>query len=88
MVIALLAQVADTPAGKPFAPGTPALAIPVAPVVVLTIGVNAVPIHNGGTVVAVETVLFVNTVNTAVVDTRGVVSGVAQPVTVPEINTR
>ena len=33
-------------------------------------------------------VLFDNTVNTEVVDIRGLVSGEAQPVTVPEINTR
>ena len=37
MVITSAAQVAETPAGKPFAPGTPSLAIPVALVVVWVI---------------------------------------------------
>ena len=34
MVMVLEAQVAITPGGKPFAPATPALEIPVAPAVV------------------------------------------------------
>ena len=37
IVIVLPDQVALTPAGKPFAPDTPSLAIPVAPVVVIVI---------------------------------------------------
>ena len=37
MVMILLAHDADTPAGKPFAPDTPLLVIPVAPVVLNTI---------------------------------------------------
>ena len=44
----LLAQVAETPAGNPLAPDTPELDIPVANVVVMVIGVKAVPIHNVG----------------------------------------
>ena len=43
-----LAQAADTPAGKPFAPDTPLLEIPVAPVVVWVIFVKAVLIHKDG----------------------------------------
>ena len=46
MVIILLAQVALTPAGKPLEPEPPAFDIPVAPVVVCLISVNAVLIHN------------------------------------------
>ena len=41
------AQAAETPAGKPFAPATPLLAIPVAPVVVWVKLVNAVLIQTG-----------------------------------------
>jgi len=37
IVIVLAAQVALTPAGKPFAPDTPLFAIPVAPVVAIVI---------------------------------------------------
>jgi len=48
MVMVFDAQVALTPAGKPFAPDTPALEIPVAPVVVIVISVKAVLIHNVG----------------------------------------
>jgi len=48
MVMVFDAQVALTPAGKPFAPDTPALEIPVAPVVVIVIFVKAVLIHNVG----------------------------------------
>jgi hypothetical protein len=39
------AQVAETPAGNPFAPDTPELEIPFAPVVVWVIAVKAVLIH-------------------------------------------
>ena len=58
MVIVLDANVADTPAGKPFAPVTPSFAIPVAPVVVCVIAVNAVLIHNVGDDEAALTVLL------------------------------
>jgi hypothetical protein len=51
------AQVAETPAGKPLAPATPAFAIPVAPVVVCVMGVKAVFIHNAGVELAEDTVL-------------------------------
>ena len=42
------AHVAETPPGKPLAPATPSLLMPVAPVVVWVIAVNAVLIHNVG----------------------------------------
>jgi hypothetical protein len=48
MVIKFDAHVAETPAGNPFAPDTPAFDIPVAPVVVIVMGVSAVLIHNVG----------------------------------------
>ena len=48
IVIVLLAQVADTPAGKPLTPETPVLDIPVAPVVVCVIAVNNVLLHKVG----------------------------------------
>ena len=48
MVMVFEAHVAETPIGKPFAPDTPSLAIPVAPVVVIVIAVSAVLIHNVG----------------------------------------
>ena len=53
----MLAQVAETPAGNPFAPETPSLAIPVAPVVACVIFVNAVLIHSVGVLDAVPAVL-------------------------------
>ena len=52
------ANVADTPAGKPFAPVAPSFAIPVAPVVECVIAVNAVLMHNVGDYDAALTVLF------------------------------
>ena len=52
------AQVADTPAGKPLAPDTPLLLMPVAPVVVWVILVRAVLIHNVGVELADPAVLF------------------------------
>ena len=58
MVIVLADHVADTPAGKPFAPDTPSLAIPVAPVVVCVMLVNAVLIHSVGEDDAAPAVLF------------------------------
>ena len=48
MVMVLAAQLAETPAGKPFAPDTPLFDIPVAPVVVRVMVVNAVLIHKDG----------------------------------------
>ena len=42
IVIVLVAQCAETPAGSPLAPDTPSLEIPVAPVVVWVIEVSAV----------------------------------------------
>ena len=50
IVIVLAAQVALTPAGKPFAPATPSFEIPVAPVVVCVMAVNAALIHNVGVI--------------------------------------
>jgi hypothetical protein len=47
-VIKFDAQVAETPAGNPFAPDTPLFDIPVAPVVAIVIAVSAVLIHNVG----------------------------------------
>ena len=58
----LLAQAAETPAGNPFAPDTPALEIPVAPVVVLVILVKAVLIHKVGVLDAVPAVFAAVTV--------------------------
>ena len=54
----LLAQVAETPVGNPFAPDTPALEIPVAPVVACVIAVNAVLIHKTGVLDAAPAVLL------------------------------
>ena len=48
MVITFAAQVAETPAGKPFAPETPLLEISVAPEVVWVIFVMAVFIQTVG----------------------------------------
>jgi hypothetical protein len=48
IVIVFDAHVADTPAGKPFAPDTPLFDIPVAPVVAIVILVNAVLLHRTG----------------------------------------
>ena len=57
MVIVFAAQVALTPAGNPFAPVTPSFDIPVAPVVVCVIAVNAVLIQSVGAVDAALAVL-------------------------------
>ena len=55
----LPAHVADTPAGNPFAPDTPAFEIPVAPVVAIVIlGAIAVFIHNVGDEEGDSAVLF------------------------------
>ena len=58
IVIVFVAQVAETPVGNPFAPETPALAIPVAPVVACVIFVNAVLIHKVGADDAAPAVLL------------------------------
>jgi hypothetical protein len=58
MVIVLDAHVAETPAGKPFAPETPLFEIPVAPVVAWVILVNSVLIHNVGVDEGAAAVLF------------------------------
>jgi hypothetical protein len=57
-VIKFDAHVAETPAGKPFAPDTPAFDIPVAPMVVIVIFVSTVLIHNVGVEEGVPAVLF------------------------------
>ena len=57
MVIVLEAQVAVTPAGKPLAPDTPELEIPVAPVVECVMAVRAVLIHRVGVDEATPAVL-------------------------------
>ena len=57
MVIVFNAKVALTPAGKPFAPDTPAFDIPVAPVVAWVMFVKSVLIHNVGVDDAALTVL-------------------------------
>jgi len=48
IVMVFAAQVALTPAGNPFAPDTPSLEMPVAPVVVWVMFVSAVLIHKVG----------------------------------------
>ena len=62
MVITFPAHVAETPAGKPFAPDTPLLEIPVATVVAWVIFVKAVLIHKVGVLDAAPAVLFAVTV--------------------------
>jgi hypothetical protein len=57
IVIVFDAHVAETPAGKPFAPDTPSFEIPVAPVVVIVMAVSAVLIHNVGEEEGVPAVL-------------------------------
>ena len=51
-----------TPAGKPFPPDTPLLAIPVAPVVLWVIFVKVVLIHKVGVLEAAPTALAAKTV--------------------------
>ena len=58
IVITFPNHVADTPAGKPFAPDTPEFEIPVAPVVAIVILVSAVLIHTVGVVDGDAAVLF------------------------------
>ena len=57
MVIVFNTKAALTPAGRPFAPDTPAFDIPVAPVVVWVMFVKSVLIHNVGVDDAALTVL-------------------------------
>ena len=52
-------KLADTPAGKPLAPETPSLAMPVAPVVAwVMLGLKAVLMHSVGVEEAGPAVLF------------------------------
>jgi hypothetical protein len=62
MVIVFDDHAADTPAGKPFAPDTPAFDIPVAPVVECVMDVKDVLMHNVGLLEAAPAVLFAVTV--------------------------
>ena len=57
MVITFAAQVALTPAGRPFAPSTPSLAMPVAKVVECVIAGKTVLIHKVGVEDATPTVI-------------------------------
>ena len=58
IVMVLLAHVALTPAGKPFAPETPLLLMPVAPVVAIVMLVKAVLMHKVGVLDAAAAVLL------------------------------
>ena len=58
MVMVFDAHVAETPAGKPFAPDTPSFEIPVAPVVAIVMFVSTVLIHNVGDEEGLPAVLF------------------------------
>ena len=58
MVIVLVAQCADTPAGNPFAPVTPSFEMPVALVVAIVILVKAVLIQRVGVLEGAAAVLF------------------------------
>ena len=79
MVIVPPDQWADTPAGNPFAPDTPSLAMPVAPVVVCVIvGDRAVLTHKVGVEDATVTVLVGLTVIVAVPVMK---AGVQKPLT-------
>ena len=69
MVMVFEAHVAETPAGKPFAPDIPAFEIPVAPVVVIVMAVSTVLIHNVGVEEGVPAVLFGVTVIVPVAST-------------------
>ena len=66
-MIVLPDKIAETPAGNPLAPDTPLFDIPVAPVVVCVMLVNAVLIHNVGALEAAPAVLAGVTVNAALV---------------------
>ena len=58
IVIVLLAHAALTPAGRPFAPDTPLLLMPVAPVVAIVMLVKAVLIHKVGVLDGAAAVLL------------------------------
>ncbi len=58
MVITLLAHAALTPVGRPFAPDTPLLVMPVAPVVAIVMLVKAVLMQSVGVVDGVPAVLL------------------------------
>ena len=77
IVMVLFDQVALTPAGKPFAPETPALLMPVAPVVVRVIFVSRVLIQSDGVEEEAFTVLmaFTTMVPVAFTDPQPPVSG-------------
>jgi hypothetical protein len=62
MVITPATHVALNPVGRPFAPDTPALEIPLAPEVVWVIVVNGVFTHRVGVEEGPETVLLAFTV--------------------------
>ena len=62
MLMVLEAQLALTPGGKPLAPETPELEMPVAPVTAWVIFVKAVLIHKVGVVDAAPAVLAAVTV--------------------------
>jgi hypothetical protein len=68
MVRTLEAQAAETPAGSPLAPCTPAFAIPVAPVVVRVMLVKAELIQSVGVEDAVPGVFKALTVTASVLD--------------------
>ena len=59
MVIVSAVQEAETPVGKPLAPETPLLKIPVAPVVVCVIEDKTVLLHKVGVEDAIEAVFVV-----------------------------
>ncbi len=62
IVITLPAHAALTPAGSPFAPETPLLVMPVAPVVAIVMLVKAVLMHKVGVLDGAAAVLFAFTV--------------------------
>jgi hypothetical protein len=78
IVIVFEAQEAETPAGNPFVPETPELAIPVALAVLWVIVGIAVLIHTVGVVEAAEAVLLGLTIKAA--ETVDVLVGPHPPV--------
>lgn len=85
MVMVLLAHVALTPAGKPLAPDTPALEMPVAPVVVCVMLVKAVLMQSVGVLDAAPTVLLGLTVTVALPDIRFVQAGLEANATLTKL---
>ena len=69
IVITFPDQEALTPPGNPFAPATPSLLIPVAPVVAWVMFVNAVFIHKVGVLDAAPAVLSAATMMVPVAST-------------------